>query len=122
MTVSSIHESRLGVRCRVANLSPQEEGMVLFSRAWYPGYRAFLDGKPLDVLVVNGLQPAVKVPPGAAGELTLRFAPRSLHYGLVIGVCGIVIAAIGPWWLSRMNHNIRHGCQSCAAEQSCRSS
>ena len=98
VAISSIEESRLGVRCRVENPSMRCRGGVIFSRAWYPGYCASLDGKPLEVHVVNGLQPAVLLPPGAKGELLLRFAPSSVRYGLMIALFGSVLAIVGPWW------------------------
>jgi hypothetical protein len=91
--VSSIVESRLSVRCQVSNPSQKERGVVLFSRAWYPGYRAFLDGKEIEVHSVNGLQPAVFIAPGARGTLALEFAPKSVRYGL-FAACGAAGLAV----------------------------
>ena len=99
VTISSIEESRTGVRCRVENPSTKLGGGVIFSRAWYPDYCASLDGEPLEVYAVNGLQPAVLLPPGAKGELLLEFAPSSVRHGLMIALCGSVLAIVGPWWL-----------------------
>jgi hypothetical protein len=96
LDVSSIKESRLSVCCHVRNPSVKESGLAVFSRAWYPGYRAFLDGKELEVQAVNGLQPAVFVPPQANGELVLKFAPRSLQKGLLLALVGICLSIAGP--------------------------
>jgi hypothetical protein len=99
--VSDVDAARLTVRCRVANPSQQHEGLVAFSRAWYAGYRATLDGAPLEVRAINGLLPAVCIPPGAKGELVLTFAPPSVRYGLGIAAIGMLTALIAPWCFPR---------------------
>jgi uncharacterized membrane protein YfhO len=80
----------------VHNPIAKEEGLILFSRAWYPGYRAFLGGKELEVRVANGLQPAVFILAQADGELVLRFAPPSVRNGLLLALTGLSLSVAGP--------------------------
>jgi hypothetical protein len=99
--VSDIQESRLQVQCHIENPSSKREGFVVFSRAWYPGYQATLDGKPLDACAVNSIQAGVAIPPGAKGELVLRYDPPLLRYGIWIAIVGPCIAILVPWGLTR---------------------
>lgn len=46
---------------------------VVFARVWFPGYSATLDGRPVDVVRHQGALVAVDLPPGAHGELVLRY-------------------------------------------------
>ncbi|MDN4484309.1 hypothetical protein [Demequina lignilytica] len=63
-----------------------------FSRMWWPGYRATLDGTPLDVTPVDGFSVQVAIPAGASGELTLEYTPRSWGWSLPVGALGVALA------------------------------
>jgi hypothetical protein len=59
---------------------------VSFSRPYFRGYEARLDGKPL--AVQPGLFPVVEVPAGTSGTLVLRYHPWFLVFGgAVAGLC-----------------------------------
>ena len=58
---------------------------------YYPGYRAFLDGAELPVRLMNALQVAVLVPPGAKGQLHLVFLPKSLVLGCGVALAGVLL-------------------------------
>ncbi|MEO6089779.1 MAG: hypothetical protein ABIQ18_42395 [Umezawaea sp.] len=63
-------------------------GKVVFARLNWPGYRAELDGKPVDVREGPAGLVVVDVP--KAGELTLTWRPPGLVAGLVAGLVGLV--------------------------------
>jgi hypothetical protein len=65
--------------------------LVSFARPWLPGYRATLDGEPLDVLRMDALMPAVVVPAGGRGRLELWYFPEALRRGLVIAVAAAAV-------------------------------
>ncbi len=117
VAISAIEESRQAVRCRVENPSRRLCGGVIFSRAWYLGYQASLDGEPLEVHAVNGLQPFVLLPPGAKGELLLQFAPYAVRYGLMIALAGSVLAVVGPWCLRGRAKRRRARAMCCSREK-----
>jgi hypothetical protein len=97
--ISDVLENRLSVRCTVFNPSAVCHSLVAFSRAWYPGYRAFLDGDELPVRLLNALQVAVMIPPGARGRLHLAFMPTSLVLGCGFALGGLLVAVgflVGP--------------------------
>jgi hypothetical protein len=98
--ISEVRENRLSVRCKVSNPSDQSSSVVGFARAFYPGYRAFLNGDELPVKIMNGVQVAVILPPGARGELYLVFASKLLvlEWGLALGAILVISGClIGPW-------------------------
>lgn len=88
-------DSRNSVTADVAALSAELESLVVFARPWYPGYRAELDGRPVPVEPVNLMQPAVRLPPGAAGTLVLEYRPRSLVAGCwAAGAAGAAVLLV----------------------------
>lgn len=70
------------------------DALLVFARAWYPGFRATLDGRPLEVDTVNLVLPAVRVPARSAGRLVLAYRPVSVRYGAVVSAisCALVVA------------------------------
>lgn len=76
-------------------------GTVLLPRLWWPGYRASLNGdKELDVRPWHGLVVALRLPPGAQGEVQVSYRPSAFGSavalalaGSVVGLAGVVAAA-----------------------------
>lgn len=74
-------------------------GLIAFSRPFYPGYRATLNGKNLPVGSFRGLLPIVEIPAGSVGRLVLTYAPRALVYGwwlVGIAMVGMAISVGRP--------------------------
>lgn len=70
-------------------------GIVVLSRAWYPGFRATLNGEPLAVEPVRGLVPSVELPAGAVGRLTFSYWPANLSAGLTIaGIAAVLLGLL----------------------------
>ncbi|MDW8353482.1 MAG: YfhO family protein [Bryobacterales bacterium] len=72
-------------RAREVELEVETEATALLvsSEAYYPGWRAFLDGRAHPLLVVNGAFRGLVVPPGRHCVL-MRFEPRILASGAVV--------------------------------------
>ena len=72
-------------------------GHLVVTDAWYPGWRAIVDGKPVTIQRAYGLFRSVGLP---AGEHVVRFryAPRSLQIGALLSLLGgvTVVAAAAP--------------------------
>jgi hypothetical protein len=75
----------------IANASQETPGLIIFKRAWYPGYRVFLNDRELPVVHADMLLPAVVIPPGQSGRLLLDFAPASLRIGLIVAGCSLLL-------------------------------
>ena len=67
--------------------------LLVFRRAWLPGWRATVDGKPVPVLRANMIMPAVEVPPDGF-VVRLYYRPASLVAGLAIAALSLVVLAV----------------------------
>jgi hypothetical protein len=79
--------------------APQDDGVVVLPRTWFPGLKAWVDGKRAPLLRANLALTAVPV---AAGNhrVEVEYWPDSQSYG--VGVTGITLVAwVGTWWTSR---------------------
>ena len=55
-----------------------------------PGWRATLDGAPLEPVVLDGWQQGYRIPAGSAGDVVIEFAPDPWYRGALLG--GLVLA------------------------------
>jgi hypothetical protein len=87
-----------------ANVTAQAPGLVVFSEVYEEGWRAYVDGEPVDILRTNH---ALRGIPVGTGEHTIemRYEPMSLRIGLwTSGITGIVmlgVAAAAIGWRMR---------------------
>ncbi len=83
----------------VATVTLEQDGYVVLSDTYYPGWRVFVDGKPQPLLRANYLFRAVAAPAGQH-EVVFEYAPLSVTAGLIVSVIAIMLW-IGLWWVSR---------------------
>lgn len=76
--------------------------LLVFVDAWYPGWRAEVDGQPAKLLRANNGFKAVVAPPGAA-SVRFTFAPPRVRTGLMISALTLTIVA---WLLRRDNYGV----------------
>lgn len=78
------------IRLRAATASA---GMLVFSEIYYPGWKAYVDGKPAHIYVTNHLLRSIALP---AGEhmVELRFESDSLRLGLSISATTFLMLAL----------------------------
>jgi hypothetical protein len=98
--VSAVRETRNAAEVDVTRQAPDGDVLVVFARAWFPGYRATCDGRPVPVEVTDLIFPAVRLPAGVQGHVVLEYRPRSLVVGgwtaaLTGGVVLVVLLAAG---------------------------
>lgn len=79
------------VRVRVRTARP---ALLVFGEAYFPGWTASLDGRPVDPFRVNYLFQGVEVPAGDH-EVVFRYQPESLQLGLLVS--GV---SVGLWALA----------------------
>ena len=82
----------------IAEITPAEADKptrLIFSRPYFPGYQAKLNGTALPVSSLQGLAPVVAIPPGQSGRVELVYRPRSATLGgAIAGVTLLVIATM----------------------------
>jgi Bacterial membrane protein YfhO len=72
-----------------------------------PGWRATIDGKPVNVSSFARVMLQVRVPPGRH-VVELRYWPKTLSIGIVLALCsaiGLVLLLILAWLRSRRQRN-----------------
>ena len=90
--ISRIEDSRSRVEAHVDVPSGGPPALLSFSRPYFRGYEAHLDGKRLLVDFHRGLFPVVQVPAGSSGRIVLSYRPVWLVYG-----GGLSILCAGFW-------------------------
>ena len=72
-------------------------GRLVFSEVLYPGWRAWLDGKPVQLDAYEGLLRSVILPPGEH-DVRLVFRPLSLYLGLALFLVGVGLMIWRKTW------------------------
>ena len=86
--------------------SSSASGLVVLCDMIYPGWRAYVDGRPADILKVNGIFRGVAVPAGQH-SVAFRFEPASLRNGLILLCLGLLAigGCLAASCLPRRNRN-----------------
>ena len=85
----------------VYETSSPQDGIVVFSEIYYPGWTATIDGKPADIARADYILRAMNVPAGKH-TIEMRFDPKSLHVTEGIAYSGLallIIGAIAGLWI-----------------------
>jgi uncharacterized membrane protein YfhO len=85
-------------RIEIAYRSTQDAWLVL-SDAWYPGWRADVDGEAIELLHADYLFRALRVPSGTH-TVTFTYRPLSFIVGCLLSSLGL-LALLGLTWLWR---------------------
>lgn len=72
---------------RVQAVAP---GLLVIADAWYPGWRATVDGQPAEILRANLLYRAIELKPGEH-EIVLEYAPPGWRTGVIISAATLFI-------------------------------
>jgi hypothetical protein len=67
-------------------------GLLVLADAWYPGWRATVDGQPAEILRANLLYRAIQIEPGLH-EVALEYAPQTWRTGWIISLVTLVVLA-----------------------------
>lgn len=70
-----------------------EPAMMVISQAWYPGWKAYIDGKSANLWRANYAFQALQVPTGEH-LVKIRFQDGALDSGLVISLLGLIFWAL----------------------------
>ena len=88
-------------------LTAPDIGWLLLSDTWYPGWRARVNGQPVEILRADYLFRAVAVPAGNS-EIEFVYQPLSFWGGLAVS-----LICLGGWIsfiiISRLSHRGKHG-------------
>lgn len=93
--------SRVGPGNPIANgwtveVESEEPMFLATSLMRYPGWRARIPGRELEIVSINGVFMGVEVPEGVH-QVAFRFEPLSFRIGLLLGLVGIGLLALLRW-------------------------
>jgi len=80
-------------------------GRIVFSRIYYPGYEARIDGTALSIEPLGDFLVSLDVPAGLVGEITLIYRPPMFVWGAIAGLIGLVITVLTCFYLARLDKN-----------------
>jgi hypothetical protein len=86
-------ETRVPGRWRITWNAPAR-GRLVIAETWDPGWRAWIDGRPVAVERLHGILMAVPVGPGS-GSVELRYHPDGFALGMVLSALGLCVLATG---------------------------
>ena len=94
--ISLVANERIAVIAEVDVPEGERPAMLAFSRPFFRGYRATIDGRNLAVTSYRGLMPMIQLPAGAKGRLVLSYRPRWLIAGTIVaaGSAAVSLAAL----------------------------
>jgi len=73
--------------------------LLLFSQSYYPGWKAYVDGKQTPILKADYAFRAVSVPEGDH-SIRFEYQPRSFIYGVLLAFIGLILLA-SCWFIQR---------------------
>ena len=86
------------------NTSSDEDSLLFLSESYYPGWKAYVDGKDSEIFVANYLFQSIFIP---KGEHLVSFQYKSMSYKIGIVSCIITVSLlIGLWVYERKSINI----------------
>lgn len=71
-------------------ISSDTDTFVIMTQAWYPGWKAYIDGKRIDIKLVNNVVQGIEVPQGNH-QIEFRFTSPSMILGGIISLCTWII-------------------------------
>ena len=93
----------------VAEVEAAASGHLLFSRTFFPSWKANVDGVPAKILLANGRELAIAVAPGRH-RVEIFWDPRPFRVGAALQVVALLVAlAVAAIDLSRAERSWRAG-------------
>jgi hypothetical protein len=82
-----------GTRSVRVEATSEEAGLLVVQDAWWPGWRASIDGQPAEILIADILVRAVRWPPGRH-TLEMTYDPPGVRAGLALTTLGGVLVLL----------------------------
>ncbi|MBA3963945.1 MAG: hypothetical protein H0X40_18890, partial [Chthoniobacterales bacterium] len=95
--VHVIEDSRQRIVADIDTWNGVESAQLIFSRPYFDGYVATLNGKNIAVNSYKALVPTVRLPAGTRGRLTMVYRPWWLVLGGVVAGMSLLIFGGGMW-------------------------
>jgi hypothetical protein len=77
----------------VIDAALKNDGFVVLTDTYYPGWYAYIDGKPTEILRANYLFRALAVPTGHH-HISFSYEPLSFRIGMILAIAGVVLSIV----------------------------
>ncbi|MEE9543941.1 MAG: YfhO family protein [Thermodesulfobacteriota bacterium] len=77
-------------------VNPEAAGLLVLTDAWYPGWRAYVDGVEKPIVRVNSVVRGVAVPAGAH-TIIFKYCPRSFTLAMIlfaVSLAGVIVLIV----------------------------
>lgn len=90
----------------MANVNAKETTFVNFSQSYYPGWKAYIDGKKVEVHMVNAVIQGIEVP---KGEHTIQFCyePTSVYLGIFVTLITMALVFLYLYVIIKKENDVR---------------
>lgn len=104
----------VGESVQIVSYSPNEiivrsdgprNGFLVLCENFYPGWKAYVDGRPVEIIRANGIFRAVPLSYGQH-SVAFRYEPRSLRMGAAISAVTLLAITLG-WLFNTLAHRRR---------------
>jgi hypothetical protein len=92
--IAKLNDGRNRTAANVTVPAGDRSALIVFSRPFFDGYRATINGRALPVSSYRGLTPSVEVPAGTSGRLELFYRPWWLVWGGIVSISGLAIMLV----------------------------
>jgi hypothetical protein len=82
------------------SVATDQPGYLFLSDSWYPGWNAYVDGKPTPIYLADSIFRAIPIEPGQHSVL-FEYRPFSLILGGAVSALCFMIAGVLAWALGR---------------------
>jgi hypothetical protein len=86
----------------------RQDGLLVLSDQYYPGWRVYVDGQPAEIVRVNQIMRGVLLPAGEH-QVVFRFQPDTLRLGLWLSLAGLLLCiglgVAGRYYSHRMHRS-----------------
>ncbi len=103
VTVTGYSPERVDLRVQL-----DQPAFLVLADSWYPGWQAFVDGRPVEILRANYLYRALALPPGDH-RVTFAYQPRPLAAGALLSLVALVPALTLIAWAIRERRRAANG-------------
>jgi hypothetical protein len=73
------------------DLWSEREALLVVTDAWYPGWRATVNGRPAPIAEVNAFQRGIRVPAGES-SVVMRYEPWTVLVGIILSLAALIAA------------------------------
>lgn len=93
-SIKLVENSRQKVVVDATSANASQRVLLAFSRPYFPGYHAMLNGHELTVTSFRGLIPTVELPAGESGRLELVYRPKAVTVGSTVAIATLLVASV----------------------------